>query len=82
MENDEKTNQYMYKYYIGKGNNSIMVRSLFKNRFWWIPSDKNEMDSVNFMWTQIKNAKHMESLACKFPNNKSGIQNSMKNKSE
>lgn len=26
----------IYKYFIGKGNNSIMVRSLFKNRFWWI----------------------------------------------
>jgi len=25
----------VYKYFIGKGNNSIMVRSLFKNRFWW-----------------------------------------------
>jgi hypothetical protein len=26
----------IYKYFIGKGNNSIMVRSLFKNRFWWV----------------------------------------------
>lgn len=25
-----------FKYHIGKGNNSIMVRSLFKNRYWWI----------------------------------------------
>jgi hypothetical protein len=26
----------IYKYFIGKGNNSIMVRSLFKNRYWWV----------------------------------------------
>ena len=29
----------VYKYFIGKGNNSIMVRSLFKNRFWWLQHD-------------------------------------------
>ena len=50
----------MYKYSIGRGNNSIMVRSLFKNRFWWIQSDKAEMEKVNFMWTQIKNAAHVK----------------------
>jgi hypothetical protein len=26
----------LYRYHIGMGNNSIMVRSLFKNRYWWI----------------------------------------------
>ena len=30
------TSNVIYKYFIGKGNNSIMVRSLFKNRFWWV----------------------------------------------
>lgn len=65
----------MYKYSIGKGNNSIMVRSLFKNRLWWIQSDKPEMEKVNFMWTQIKNAAHMETLLCKYPNKKSGVNN-------
>jgi hypothetical protein len=63
----------VYKYSIGKGNNSIMVRSLFKNRFWWMQSDKAEMDKVNFMWTQIKNTAHMEALLCKFPNQRSGV---------
>ena len=42
----------LYKYSIGKGNNALMVRSLFKNRFWWMIADKGaEMDRVNFMWT-------------------------------
>lgn len=62
-----------YKYHIGKGNNSIMVRSLFKNRYWWIQHDKNEMDKVNFMWTQIKNINHMETLLCKYPDKKAGL---------
>ena len=41
----------VYKYFIGKGNNSIMVRSLFKNRFWWMQHDKEEMEKCNFCWT-------------------------------
>jgi hypothetical protein len=45
----------MYKYFIGKGNNSIMVRSLFKNRFWWMQHDREEMEKCNFCWTQVKN---------------------------
>ena len=63
----------MYRYHIGMGNNSIMVRSLFKNRYWWIQHDKNEMEAVNFMWTQIKNLSHMETLLCKYPDQKSGV---------
>ena len=66
--------QGMYKYSIGKGNNALMVRSLFKNRFWWIKADAgSEMDRVNFMWTQIKNISHMETLLCKYPEKKSSI---------
>ena len=63
----------MYKYSIGKGNNASLIKSLFKNRFWWMVSDKPEMDKVNFMWTQIKNAAHMETLLCKYPFKKSGV---------
>jgi len=64
-----------YKYFIGKGNNSIMVRSLFKNRFWWVQHDKEEMERCNFCWTQIKKGNLMDVLSCKFPNKKSGIKN-------
>jgi hypothetical protein len=64
-----------YKYFIGKGNNSIMVRSLFKNRFWWVQHDKMEIERINFLWTQIKVPNIMEALPCKFPNKKSGIKN-------
>lgn len=63
----------MYKYSIGKGNNSMMVKSLFKNRFWWMQIEKAEMEKVNFMWTQIKNIAHMETLLCKFPFKKAGV---------
>lgn len=64
-----------YKYVVGKGNNSIMVRSLFKNRFWWMKHDKEELETTNFCWTQIKKASIMDVLHCKYPHIKSGIKN-------
>ena len=52
-----------------------MVRSLFKNRYWWVQHDKEEMEKCNFCWTQIKKASLMEVLVCKFPHKKPGVKN-------
>ena len=46
-----------YKYYIGKGNNSILVKNCLKQRFWWSVGDFEEWDEYNFMWTQWKSNK-------------------------
>ena len=62
----------IYKYFIGQGNNSMMVRGLFKNRFWWCPGDKGESEKCNFCWTQVKTAKIMEAIPAKYPNARSG----------
>jgi hypothetical protein len=43
-----------YKYYIGRGNNSILVRNCLKSRFWWSMGDFEEWDEYNFIWTQWK----------------------------
>ena len=43
-----------YKVHVGMGNNSTLIRSVFKQRYWWLLHDKEEMDRVNFMWTQVK----------------------------
>ena len=43
-----------YKIFVGKGNNSIMIRTLFKTRYWWHLHDKEEYDRVNLMWTQLR----------------------------
>lgn len=74
-QNRAGENLSLYRYFFGKGNNSHMVKNLFKNRFWWTNHEKNEMAGVNFMWTQIKNIAHMETLLCKYPERKSGIHN-------
>lgn len=51
-----------YKYYIGKGNNSGIVRTALKTRFWWSMGDYEEWTDYNFMWTQWKSNKIIEGL--------------------
>lgn len=42
-----------FKIFIGRGNNSMLIKSLFKRRnFWWCFTDK--YDEAHFVWTQIK----------------------------
>ena len=41
-----------YRFYIGAGNNSFIVRRLFKQRYWWWVGEKESFDDVNFIWTQ------------------------------
>jgi hypothetical protein len=39
---------------------------LFKTRHWWLLHDKEELERVNFMWTQLRKNHIMEALACKY----------------
>jgi len=48
----------------------MTVRALFKSRFWWLFSEKDEPEKVNFFWTQLRKISIMNSLACKFVNPK------------
>ena len=40
-----------YKYYIGRGNNSNIVRTALKSRFWWSMGEYDSWDDYNFIWT-------------------------------
>ena len=64
---------HQYKCFVGKGNNSILIRTLFKTRFWWLLHDKEEIEKVNFMWTQLRKNPIMDSFPCKFEDKKSGL---------
>ena len=43
-----------YKYYIGKGNNSVLIKQCLNFRPWWVQVE--DIESANFVWTQFKNA--------------------------
>lgn len=43
-----------YKFYVGDGNNSNLIRSLFRRRFWWAQASSKQEEGLNFLWTQLK----------------------------
>lgn len=51
-----------YKYYIGRGNNSGIVRTALKSRFWWSMGDYDDWDDYNFIWTQWKSNRILSHL--------------------
>lgn len=51
----------MYKAYIGRGNNSVLVKKALKARGYWVITETLEED-VNFLWTQTRNNKFFEQL--------------------
>lgn len=53
--------QWNLKYFIGKGNNSMLIWMTMKQRWWWTLADKEK--SYNFSWTQSKLKKAFEKLA-------------------
>lgn len=42
----------VYKAYVGKGNNSLMIKGILKRRNWW--SICENQSEANFVWTQLK----------------------------
>jgi hypothetical protein len=56
----EKDSGPTYKAFVGKGNNSILIKNVIKSRPWWILTQ--ESTEVNFFWSQMKNPKFLESL--------------------
>ena len=55
-----KTPLSTYKAYVGKGNNSILIKNSLKNRFWWMIVDSES--EVNLHWTQCRDLKFLQTL--------------------
>jgi hypothetical protein len=54
----------LYKAFVGKGNNSILVKNAIKNRFWWnIVPEKTNNQEVNFVWGQQRDTEYVNDLA-------------------
>ncbi|CDW72755.1 tubulin-tyrosine ligase family protein [Stylonychia lemnae] len=43
--------QIMRKFYVGRGNNYQLVRSVFKQRWWWQLNPDEDFEAANFIWT-------------------------------
>ncbi|OMJ89940.1 hypothetical protein SteCoe_7833 [Stentor coeruleus] len=53
---------FYYKYYLGKGNNSNLIKQCLSTRWWWIRVNEEEISNANLVWTQWKDKKTLESL--------------------
>ena len=51
-----------YKFYVGKGNNSMLVRAMLKQRWWWTAIDRTEIENANLVWTQLVSKRIMAVL--------------------
>lgn len=61
--NSEEASQG-FKYFLGPGNNSKLVKQLLSSRWWWTRVSLEEKDSANLFWTQWKEWPVINSLAC------------------
>lgn len=49
-----------FKYFVGKGNNSALVRKLLAGRNWWTATES--IEEANFIWTQWKDKSFIQTL--------------------
>lgn len=54
------TSSGTYRAFVGKGNNSILIKNTLKNRFWWNISD-NDVEA-NLNWQQSRDNKFIQML--------------------
>jgi hypothetical protein len=53
------------RYFIGYGNNHPLVKTVFKQRWWWSPTEVNQyptFENNNFIWTQWRRDPLVEEL--------------------
>lgn len=51
-----------YKYYLGKGNNSSLIKQCLNLRPWWVQVEEDQLFNANFVWTQFKNTEFFRYL--------------------
>ena len=49
-----------YRFYLGKGNNSGLIKQCLNSRPWLVQVDENQLFSANFVWTQFKNSDYFK----------------------
>jgi tubulin polyglutamylase TTLL1/tubulin monoglycylase TTLL3/8 len=55
-------NFFYYKYFLGKGNNSNLIKQCLSGRWWWTRVAEDEIESAHLIWTQWKDKQVVESL--------------------
>lgn len=56
-----------FKFFVGKGNNSQVLKAIMNQRYWWQCHTKGDLNELNFLWTQWKNNIEISKLPSKVP---------------
>lgn len=56
-----------YKFFVGHGNYSQMIKATLNQRYWWQAHPKEDMNELNFLWTQWKKDWEIDKLPSKIP---------------
>lgn len=64
-EQTKEYNSFKYKFFLGKGNNYPLVRTILKQRWWWTITDVDHFEDANFIWTQWRKNHHIALLDSK-----------------
>jgi hypothetical protein len=64
----------VFKYFIGRGNNSSLIKKLMQSRSWWTQTE--DPAEANFVWTQWKDKSFIQTLA-KCPSSERQIDSSL-----
>ena len=62
-----KGNIKWFKFHVGKGNNGHLIRNLLNQRWWWQSHPKENINDLNFLWTQWKVDTQLSKLPSKIP---------------
>jgi len=75
--------QLSKKYWVGHGNNSGLIKSVLKQRYWWQNASEESFESdCDFIWTAWKKNKHIEFLAKAFDEHKIKLEKQPKTEEE
>ena len=51
-----------YKYYVGKGNNSTLVKQVLSTRWWLTCVEEDHLPNVNLVWAQSVNSEYLSTI--------------------
>lgn len=54
--------QRSYKWYVGEGNNSGVVKAVIRGRTWWNITKKDKINEWEFVWTSWKQGKILSTM--------------------
>ena len=56
-----------FKYFVGRGNNSGLIKQLMANRWWWVQVKEEDKETAHFVWSQWREKDLLKRLAPQSP---------------